>query len=402
MHSILQGIRVVEAATYVAGPAAGTIMSDFGADVIHVEPPGQGDPYRHLYTLRPLPECEENYPWLLDSRNKKSVALNLKHTNGRAAMYRLLASCDVFITNYQPAVLRDLGIRHEDVRSLNARMLYAHITGYGEAGAETEKPGYDATAWWARSGLMDAIRPRGGDVALSAPGMGDHPTSVALFGAIMLGLYRREQCGVGGKVSTSLMANGVWSNGIMAQAALCGATPTEPFTHAESPNPLLAVYRTRDDRHFSLVMVKEAHEWEQFCAAISRPDLLHDPRFETSPLRRANARELVAILDAEFARRTLAEWTATLDHHRITFGIVQRSFALPDDQQMRDNGLFRELVDSPGREVVDSPIYVDGVTKVAPRLAPELGADTAGVLRELGYDDAELAAMFEAGAAMQA
>ena len=115
MESILHGIRVVEAATFVAGPAAGTIMGDFGAEVIHIEPPDGGDPYRNLYTLRPLPESEENYCWLLDSRNKKSVALNLKHTDGRAVLYRLLASADVFITNYQPSVQRDLGVRYEEI-----------------------------------------------------------------------------------------------------------------------------------------------------------------------------------------------------------------------------------------------------------------------------------------------
>ena len=140
--------------------------------------------------------------------------------------------------------------------------------------------------------------------------MGDHPTSVSLFGAIMLGLYRRERTGLGGKVATSLMASGLWANSIMAQAALCGATPAEPWTHAETPNPLFGVYRTRDARHFALVMVKEAQEWDLFCAAIERPDLLDHPHYRTSELRRAHARELVALLDALFATRTLAEWTA--------------------------------------------------------------------------------------------
>ncbi len=402
MQSILQGIRVVEAATFIAGPAAGTIMGDFGAEVIHVEPPGIGDPYRHLYTLRPLPECTENYAWLLDARNKKSLGLNLKHADGRAALYKLLATTDVFITNYQPSVLSDLQIRHEDVQALNSKMIYAHVTGYGDLGAETERPGYDATAWWARSGMMDLIRPRGGEVSLSAPGMGDHPTAVTLFGTIMLALYRRALTGQGAKVSTSLMANGVWANSIMAQAALCQATPAEPWNHAESPNPLLSVYETKDQRHFSLVMVKEAHEWALFCAAIARPDLLADPRFTSSAERRANARVLVQILDQAFATRTLAEWTESLNHHRVTFGVVQRSFSLPDDLQMQANGVFRDIVDLPGRQTVDSPMQIAGVLKTAPHAAPALGAHTRELLQTLGYDEAQIQALIAAGAVAQA
>ena len=399
MESILQGLRVIEAATFIAAPAAGTMLGDFGADVIHIEAPGTGDPYRNLYTLNPLPKCEENYPWLLDARNKRSVALNLKHPEGRAALYKLLADADVFITNYQPAVLEDLQIRHDDVRALNPRMIFAHVTGYGDRGLEAERPGYDATAWWARSGLMDLVRPRDGEVALSAPGMGDHPTAVALFGAIMLALYRRQQTGLGSKVSTSLMANGLWSNSIMAQAALCQASPMLPWVHAESPNALLAVYQTRDHRHFSLVLVKESQERALFCTAIERNDLTLDARFATADLRRKHAADLVAVLDEVFATRTLEQWTTILNTHRITFGLVQRSFALPDDAQMRANGLFREIVDLPGRETIDSPIFVDGVDKRPPHAAHALGADTRGVLTELGYTAGEIDELIVAGAA---
>ena len=203
-----------------------------------------------------------------------------------------------------------------------------------------------------------------------------------------------------GKVSTSLMANGLWSNAIMAQAALCGATPSQPWTHAEAPNPLLAVYRTRDERFLSLVMVKEADEWPMFCTAIARPELEHDPRFATSPDRRANARELVALLDVEFATRTLAEWMATFNHHRIPFGIVQQSFDLPHDPQMRANGLFRPIVDLPGRETVDSPIFLDGEEKMPIHAAPAIGQHTREVLLEIGYSDAEIDALTAEGAAL--
>jgi len=179
MPLLLEDIRVVEVATFVFAPAAGTVLSDFGAEVIHVESPGSGDPYRNLTRLRPLPECTENYCWILDSRNKKSLVLDLKTDAGREVLVELIGTADVFITNYHPSVIDDLGITYAALSTENPRLVYAHATGYGEVGDEAEKPGYDATAWWARSGLMDAVRPAGGELALATAGMGDVLAGVA-------------------------------------------------------------------------------------------------------------------------------------------------------------------------------------------------------------------------------
>ena len=401
MASILDGIRVVEVATFVAGPAAGTVMADFGADVIHVEPPGIGDPYRYLSSLKPLPVSEHNYPWMLDSRNKKSLALDLKSEAGREALYKLVAEADIFLTNYHPSVLEALQIRYEDLKPLNARMIYAHATGYGDVG-EAEKPGYDATAWWARSGMMDLIRSKDAEVSASAPGMGDHPTSVALFGSIMMALYQREKTGEGTKVSTSLMANGAWSNSILVQAALCGAEPMRPGRHAESGNPLISVYETSDDRQIFLVMVKEAFEWEQFCDAIGHPELKADPRYQEVEARRSNAAELVAFLDGVFASKPFAHWVETLEEHRITFGVVQRTEELPDDPQMHANGVFREIEGGHGLLTVDSPLKIEGAAKVPPGPAPEIGEHTLELLQGLGYTDTQIREMVESGAAQVA
>lgn len=398
MGGLFEGLRVVEAATFVAGPAASTILGDFGAEVIHIEPPGIGDPYRLLYRLKPLPECDENYPWILDSRNKQSVVLDLKNAAGREALYALVAAADVFVTNYQPSVLADLKIGHAQLAPLNERLIYAHVTGYGERGDEAERPGYDASAWWARSGMMDLIRPKDGDLAMSAPGMGDHPTAVALYGAIVTALYRRERTGKGTKVSTSLMANGVWANGIMAQAALCHAKPFEPFRRLEAKNPLLNVYGTRDGRAVLLVMVKEAFEWEMLCDALGRQDLKSDARFANSALRQTNARQLIELLDGVFAQKDLADWVPALEEHRITFSIVQRYDALPTDAQMLQEGLFVDISDAPGRRTIDSPITIMGETKRPPHTAPELGQHTRAVLGAAGFDQAALDRLEREGA----
>jgi crotonobetainyl-CoA:carnitine CoA-transferase CaiB-like acyl-CoA transferase len=397
MSGLLEGLKVVEVASFVFVPAAGTVLSDFGADVVHVEPPGIGDPYRMLTSLSPLPECEENYCWLLDSRNKKSMVLDLKRDEGLAVLLDMVRDADIFITNYHPSVLADLRITYEELSPENPRLIYAHGTGYGEIGNETEKPGYDATAWWARSGLMDAVRPGGAELALATPAMGDHPSAMSVFAGISLALYARERTGKGTKVSTSLMANGAWSNSILVQAALSGGTTYVPPSQASAANAMVNHYRSSDGGSFFLVLVKEAQEFEQFCRAIERPELAKDPRFEAINDRRANAGELAGILQEWFGQRSLEEWRSILDAHSITFGIIASTDEVVADPQMRENGVFVEMAGRPGTEVVNSPIELRDFPKKQPTPPPELGEHSVSVLKDLGYDDTRIAKLREAG-----
>jgi crotonobetainyl-CoA:carnitine CoA-transferase CaiB-like acyl-CoA transferase len=395
---VLDGIRVVEVATFVLGPAAGTVMVDFGADVVHVEHPVLGDAYRMLRHLKPLPRCDRNYPWILTSRGKRSIAIDLRGDAGRAVLYDLVAGADVFITNYHPSVLEALRIRWQDLAPRNERLVYAHATGYGDAGPEVEKPGYDATAWWARSGLMEAVRPDEAEFGLATPGMGDQPSAIALLGGIALALYERERTGRGQRVSTSLLGNGAWANGLYLQAALCGADPYVAPTHATSPNALVNHYRCADGRALYLAMVQETTEWEAFTRAIARPELLGDERFASLEARRAHAAELVRLLDAVFAAEPLEHWRKVLDLHAVTFGIVARTPDLPDDEQMIANGIFPKIEGDPeGLRTVDSPIHLDGSAKRPPGPAPAIGQHTRELLAELGYPQERIEALVAAG-----
>jgi crotonobetainyl-CoA:carnitine CoA-transferase CaiB-like acyl-CoA transferase len=398
MSALFEGLRVVEIASFVFAPGAGTVMADFGAEVIHVEPPGIGDPMRVLYKLRPLPESEENYCWMHESRNKKSIVLDLKQAAGHDVAVDLIRSADVLITNYQPSVLNELNLSYETVRKINPRLIFAHATGYGEAGDEVEKPGYDATAWWARSGMMNAVRPADAELAMSTAAMGDHPSSISLLAGISMALYAREKSGEGTKVSSSLMANGVWSNSLLIQSALCGAPPYLPPTQATTSNAMLNHYRTSDGQAFFLLLIKEADEFGTFCDAIGREDLARDVRFAELSNRRANSQALVAILSELFASQPLSYWRKLLDEHSITFGIIASNEEVVTDPQMHANDVFAEFADSPGQQVVNSPISLADYPKVAPLLPPTLGQHSDEILTSLGYDENRVRTLKESGA----
>lgn len=389
---ILEGIKVVEVSTYVFGPATATILSDFGAEVIKIEPPGIGDPHRFLHTIRPNPESEIPYMFLLEGRNKKSIVANLKHEEGRKIALDLIRGADVFVTNFHPSVLNDLGLTYDKLREVNERLIYAQASGYGENGPDVEQPGYDMTAWWARSGLMDLVRSEENVPALSVAGMGDHPSAVSLFSAVMLALYNRERTGVGTKVSTSLVANGAWSNGCLIQGALAGAGAYGYPSRESSPNPLVNHYTTRDGKRFIICGIRADKDWVAVCKSTGRDDLLENERYATMEGRIQHSPEIIATLDAEFIKKDLTEWRALFKEHELTCSPVWEFREVADDPAMTENGIFVDM-DHPKygpMKTVNSPMAVLGADKVAPQPAPELGQHTETVLESLGYSEADI------------
>jgi crotonobetainyl-CoA:carnitine CoA-transferase CaiB-like acyl-CoA transferase len=384
------GLKVIDCASYIAAPAAATILGDLGADVIKVEPP-EGDAYRELYRLPGSPAGDRNYAWELDSRNKRSLAIDLKHPEGVAVLHRLVRGADVFITNLPLPARPRLGIDQATICGLNPRIVYASLTAYGETGPEAAKTGFDSTAYWARSGLMDLIRAdHTAPPARSVAGMGDHPSATALFAAITTALYRRERTGQGGAVSTSLLANGLWSNGVIAQAQLCGMTILPRQPREQSPNPLTNLYRCRDGRWLNLVMLNEARQFVPLMGALGLEELADDPRFADPAARRVNHATLVAIFDACFAERDLAEWRARLDAAGVTFGVVGTLADLEHDVQMRAAGVLVPFAQAAGLTVAN-PVRLAGVDPVPPGRPPALGEHTEAILREAGCDDAAIA-----------
>jgi crotonobetainyl-CoA:carnitine CoA-transferase CaiB-like acyl-CoA transferase len=392
--NLFAGLKVIDCASWIAGPAAATILSDFGADVIKIEPPGAGDPWR---ASTPIPGKTSDYYWQLTSRNKRSLAINLKHEDGLAALYRLVASADVFISNFPFPVRDRLKIAPSDLLPLNPRLVYASFTAYGETGDEAPKTGFDATAYWARTGLMDMVRAtEDTEPTRSAPGMGDHPSATGLYAAIVTALYRREKTGKGGVVQSSLLQNGLWANACFIQSRLFGEHISLRPPRSQAPNALANHYRCRDGRWFIMALHNEQRQLRGFLEAIGRADLTDDPRFETSESRKQNGSALAKLLDEVFAQRDLAEWRQILDAAGVTIGAVSTVNEVSDDAQMQESGGLVPFADGKGL-TISSPFNLDGETKVAPQRAPTVGQHSDAVLREAGYTENEIKRLRELG-----
>lgn len=402
-NGVFAGLKVVDLASFIAGPAATTVLSDFGAEVIKVEPPGLGDPYRVFHRTPPNPASVVDYAWQLTNRNKRGIALDLKSPESREVLEALVKWADVFVTNYPPRVRKSLKLTYEDIAPLNERLIYGDISGYGDFGPAADEPGYDITAYWARSGLMAMTRDAGGDPTLPIPGIGDHATAISLYSAIVTGLYQRERTGKGTRVTTSLIAEGAWAAATWIEGALNGAKFFGLHDRRNPPNALLNPYPTSDDRWLLLVVAQQDRDWPALVNVIGRPELLSDERFSDVKRRSANASALAAILDQAFLTKPLSCWKEAFENTRITVGIVQKLEEVVHDEQLLANQILVP-VHGVDREVltVNSPMQVIGAEKVSPRRAPNVGEHTKEVLLELGFSEEKVEALRATGAAPQA
>lgn len=387
---LLEGIKVIDAASFIAGPSAATIMSDYGAEVIKIEPQS-GDSLRNLIVNGRMPEGSEDYCWELTSRNKKSISLNLKDLKAQKILIDLVKEADVFVTNMPFPIRTKLKITAEDIMPHNEKIIYASLTGYGEVGPDADRTAYDSMAWWARSGLMDFVRPSNNSpVAWSTPGMGDHPTGMALYGAIMTALYKRERTGKGSEVSTSLMANGAWANGVFIQAALMDVE----FPERPEPlprHPFYDFYTTKDEREFALGMINSRIEWPKLADILDRKDWMDRDLFDFgNPFE--NADLLRSELSDEFKIRSLKEIDELLRNSGVTYGVLGRTTDHREDLQFLETETLVPLDHESFDKLytVNSPFHIQGEKKINFSRAPKIGEHTKQVLELLGYGESEL------------
>lgn len=398
MAGPLEGIRVVEMGFWVAGPAAAAIMADWGATVVKIEPP-DGDPFRGVFINAAGMDVPANPPFELDNRGKRSIGLNLQHAEGRAIAHRLVADADVFLTNLRQPALRKYEMGYEDLQPLNRRLVYCHVSGYGAAGADSDRPSYDLAAFWSRAGIAASLVPPGKEPPQQRGGMGDHTTAMAAVGAICAALLARQRSGEGQFVSTSLLRTGMyvlgWDLNIRLRLGML-PPPTDRFNVL---NPVINSYRAGDGQWFWLVGLQADRHWPDLVRAIGRPDLFDDPRFRDIKVRRDNAPVLVPILDQIFATRPLVEWATIFDRENVWWAPVQTPEQVVNDAQVRAAGAIVRVPTLDGdAEMVASPSDFSATPWAPAGPAPEFAQHTEELLLELGYDWATIARLKDDGA----
>ncbi|MEZ5234249.1 MAG: CoA transferase [Acidimicrobiales bacterium] len=395
MEGPLSGVKVVELGLWLAGPACGAVLADWGAEVVKIEPI-DGDPFRGFAWYF---GGAVNPPFELDNRGKRSVAVDLRRPEGLEVARALLADADVFVTNYRPGGLERLGLDWERVHAHNPRLIYASITGYGLDGPERDRAAYDMGAYWARAGVAAALTLPGGDLPYQRGGMGDHLTGMALAGGVAAALYARDRTGEGQLVATSLLRAGMYQMGTDLNANVRAGTETVASSVRRVANPLLTGYRCADDKWVWLLCLEGDRHWPNVARALELAEVGGDERFTTMEGRRDHAEHVWDTLQARFLRRTRDEWAPVLDREGVWWAKVQQTHELVADEQAAAAGGFVEvpMPDGSTARMVATPVDFSGRSHFASLPTPELGQDTEVVLLELGYEWERIEGLKSAG-----
>lgn len=394
MKEVFAGVRVIELAQFVFVPAAGALLADHGAEVIHVETVGSGDPYRSLQVGDGRETGSANLSLEQNNRGKKSIAIDLKTEEGREVLLRLIDDADVFLTSLRPKALKSLRLTPEDLQARNPKLIYVRGNGFGFEGKEVDKAGYDATAFWARGGFAHALRPPGMIEPLKPrPALGDHIGGISVAYGIAGALFKRAMTGEAAVVDVSLLSTAVWA---LSADVVVSQTQT-PEQHAHVGNPMRAPlryhYRTRDDRFIQLMFLDPERYWPALCHNIGRADLLQDERFATSASRSENGAALIDAIQATIGTRDWIDWQPIFDAWDAPWELVRTIHDVSVDPQVEANGLLFEVSVQDGTKIklAAGPVGFDGrYAPATPIRAPFLGEHTGELLAQAGYADEEI------------
>ena len=389
----LKGIKVIDAASFIAAPLVSALMSDYGAEVIKIEAL-TGDTYREAVMGGHVwPESKIDWAFILENRNKRSLAINLKTGYGRIILKKLVNEADVFVTNLPRKPREKLGLTSEIIRELNPKIIYASLTGYGEIGPDSNRTALDSTAYFARSGLMEWAKTdeTEGIPPFPIPGGGDHPTGLSLFTSVLLALMNREKTGMGTTVSTSLLANGIWSNAMLVQALLAGHKPIDTF-HWNNISAMRNIYYLKDKSLFFMFLTNEEKHWDPFIKSFNLEYLHKDKKFNTKDNRQLNKKLLKSILQKKFIELTYEEVREKFVEIGIVFTKIMKTADTINDPQTNLNNMFMNIQGELIKDlkVVSPPLNIENAPRKKATKAPQLGEHNKEILKELGYTEEEI------------
>jgi crotonobetainyl-CoA:carnitine CoA-transferase CaiB-like acyl-CoA transferase len=389
MSGLFSDLKVIDAASFLAGPCAATIMSDYGADVIKIEPLS-GDRHRTIAGGH-----ESDFSWQLTGRNKRSLALDFTKPTGYAVLKKMLADADVFIVNFSAANLARYQLTYEELKAINPRLIFAQISAYGLKGPDAERRAFDLTGWFARTGILDIMHDKDSPPAPPAGGVGDHATAMTLFAGIMMALYKRDRSGEGSMISTSLAATGTWANGLNLQATLAGIDGSTRRDREGWSNPLSNVYTTLDDRYIMLGVQNAPRDWPKLAELLDHPEWLDDERMSRPKVLMKNRFFVKEQLTNAFRSLSSDVICERLAISGIVFSLVAKTTEVIDDPQLIANGVIVPTEsDVPGNQrTFATPINITDEAQQVPQRGPRIGEHSDEILKEFGFSIHEIEAL---------
>jgi crotonobetainyl-CoA:carnitine CoA-transferase CaiB-like acyl-CoA transferase len=389
VSGLFSDLKVIDAASFLAGPCAATIMSDYGADVIKIEPL-TGDRHRTIAGGH-----ESDFSWQLTGRNKRSLALDFTTPAGYAVLKKILVNADVFIVNFSTANLARYQLTYEHLKAINPQLIFAQISAYGLKGPDAEKRAFDLTGWFARTGILDIMHAKDSPPAPPAGGVGDHATAMTLFAGIMMALYKRDRSGCGSMISTSLAATGTWANGLNLQATLAGIDGSTRRDREGWSNPLSNVYTTSDDRYIMLGVQNAPRDWPKLVSLLDHPEWLDDERMSRSKVLMKNRFYVKEELTNAFRSLSSDVICERLAMSGIVFSLVAKTTEVVDDPQLIANGVIVPTdSDVPGNQrTFATPINITDEVQQMPQRGPRIGEHSDEILKEFGFSINEIEAL---------
>lgn len=400
---MLEGIRVIEYATYMAAPGAGSILCDWGADVIKIEPPG-GDPIRNFFATIGT-DITDNPVFDFDNRGKKSIILDTNTDDGRAILRELASSADVFLTNVRPGGLSRSGLDYEGLKAANPKLVYCSLTGYGLEGPDADKPGFDVASFWSRAGVAALTLPKGAEPYALRTAFGDHTTSMAAAAGICAALVEATRTGKGRLVEASLLRTALYAMGSDFAIQLFFGRIGSTKSRHEAIQPLMNFFQTSDGVWLCIVPRQSNTDWGPLCRALDLGAHIENPDFMTAKARRKHAGALVDLFDAAFAKFTKAEMAARLDEEQIAWAPVQTLAEVAADPQVAAAGAITQTPSATGDGTYASPaspIRFPGADDGPKGPSPRPGEHTRTVLEALGRSPDAIDALLADGAAVEA